>query len=212
MMKNICLPILTVLFATLSLSAQYSVSGVSKREDQVPIFNSKVFISNAGGTMLDSVLTNEQGEYFFDDLPSGEYALSATKFDEPLNGITAYDIHLTTLHITGLVPLNSVNKIIAADVNHSGALTAYDLVEYNNILMGLPPSNPNSFLGWYFFDENYVFNNPVNPWATDFPTDFPTDGNNPTLLTVQITDSNIENVNFIGFKIGDLDLDNDPTN
>lgn len=211
-MKNLCLPILTVLFTTLSLSAQYSVSGVSKREDQVPIFNTKVFISNTGGTMLDSVLTNEQGEYFFDDLPSGEYALSATKFDEPLNGITAYDIFLTTMHITGLIPLNSVNKIIAADVNHSGALTAYDLVEYNNLLMGLPPSNSNSFLGWYFFDENYVFNNPANPWATDFPTDFPTGGNNPSLLTVQITDSNIENVNFIGFKIGDLDLDNDPTN
>lgn len=93
-------------------------------------------------------------------------------------------------------------KIIAAYVNHSGALTPYDLVEYNNLLMGLPPSNPNSFLGWYFFDVNYVFDNPANPWATDFPTGFPTGGNNPSLLTVQIIDANIETSILFVLKLG----------
>ncbi len=46
--------------------------------------------------------------------------ITPNKDDNPLNGVTTYDLVLMSRHILGLEPLNSPYKMIAADVNKSG--------------------------------------------------------------------------------------------
>jgi hypothetical protein len=71
--------------------------------------------------------------------PGGEFVpLAATftiapeKDDNPLNGVTTYDLVLISKHILGLEPLDSPYKMIAADANKSGSITTFDIVEFGN--------------------------------------------------------------------------------
>lgn len=90
------------------------------------------------------------------------------KNDNPLNGVSTFDLVLISKHILGLEPLNSPYKIIAADVNQSKSVTTFDIVEIRKLILGIYQSFPNS-ASWRFVRENYVFPNPANPFAKPFP-------------------------------------------
>jgi Cohesin domain len=112
-----------------------------------------------------------------------------------LNGVTTFDLVLITKHILYIVPdpLDTPYKLIAADANNSGSVTTFDLVEIRKLILGIYTSFPNN-TSWRFVDKDFVFPNPGNPWATVFPES----------KTIHLG----QPANFVGVKIGDVNLSN----
>ncbi len=111
------------------------------------------------------------------------------KTDNPLNGVTTFDLVLISKHILGVEPFNSPYKMISADANKSGSITTFDVVELRKLILGI-----NSFLAnndsWRFVDSSFVFPNPQNPFQTAFSE------------TIKFISP--KPYNFIGMKIGDV--------
>jgi hypothetical protein len=120
------------------------------------------------------------------------YTVTPEKNDDPMNGVSTFDLVLIQKHILGIDYLNTPYKIIAADVNHSNSVTTLDMVELRKIILQVYTEFPNN-TSWRFVDASYVFADPANPFATVFPE------------IVSINNlSEDEQANFVGVKIGDV--------
>jgi hypothetical protein len=142
-----------------------------------------------------SDLTDNAGNFIFANvLPVGaDYVLAPEKDDNPLNGVTTYDLVLISKHILGLEPFDSPYKMIAADANKSGSITTFDIVEFRKLILGIYSEMPNN-TSWRFVDQAYAFPNQLNPFQEAFPE---------TKSVVDMQMANL-NDNFVGVKIGDV--------
>ena len=90
--------------------------------------------------------------------------------------------------------MNSPEKLIAADINKDGKVTASDLVELRKLILGMNAKLANND-SWTFVPKSYAYPDATNPW------------NAPRSITVTDVASNVKDVNFTGIKIGDVNLD-----
>lgn len=129
------------------------------------------------------------------------YKIKPIRNDNPLNGVNVSDVSVLARHLTGAQKLNSPYKIIAADVNKSGAVNSADLVVLRRVILGLDPAFPNN-TSWRFVNRLHMFPNPQNPFSPAFPED------------VSILDAQEDSLKsrFIGIKIGDLNGTVQPNN
>lgn len=138
--------------------------------------------------------TNGGGIYEFLDLaPNASYVVTPKKNTGPLNGVTTFDLVLMSRHVLAIAPLTSPYKIIAADVNHNGAVTTADIVELRKLILNIYDELPQN-TSWRFVDAAYTFPNPGHPFAPPFPE----------VKTITSLNQDILDANFIGVKIGDL--------
>lgn len=121
--------------------------------------------------------------------PSLEVKIVPEKDDDPLNGVTTYDLTLISQHILGSMPINSPYKLIGADANRSGSVTTFDIVDLRRLILGIYTELPNN-TSWRFVDSLFVFPNPINPFQSGFPENRPVEAPSPH--------------NFVAVKIGDL--------
>ena len=141
-----------------------------------------------------STMTGTDGTYEFTGLDAGlDYTVTPLKDDNPLNGVSTFDLVLISRHILGIQPLDSPYKRIAADVNHSGSITTFDLVELRKMILYINLEFPNN-TSWRFVDKSFVFPNPENPWATVFPE----------VININDLSTALANVDFTAIKIGDV--------
>ncbi|MFN0034084.1 MAG: T9SS type A sorting domain-containing protein, partial [Saprospiraceae bacterium] len=121
------------------------------------------------------------------------FTIAPEKDDNPLNGVTTYDLVLISKHILGIEPLNSPYKMIGADANKSGSITTFDIVEIRKLILGIYTELPNN-TSWRFVDKGFAFPNVNNPFQTAFPE------------TVSIASASVNQMdkNFAGIKIGDV--------
>ncbi|MBK7936420.1 MAG: T9SS type A sorting domain-containing protein [Lewinellaceae bacterium] len=147
------------------------------------------------GTVNQFQMTDDQGAFSFpSSVPSNaNYTVTPTKDDNPLNGVSTYDLVLISKHILGLEPLNSPYKMIAADANKSNSITTFDIVEIRKLILGIYNELPNN-TSWRFVDQDFAFPQPNNPFATTFPETKSVAG----VTTDQLADD------FVGVKIGDV--------
>lgn len=124
----------------------------------------------------------------------------AFKNTNPLNGVTTADVALISQHILGITPFDSPYKIIAADANQDGKVTMMDIIFLRKLILGLIDELPNG-KSWRFIPKNYVFQHPANPFYPGVPYQIITPNTMPA--------SNI--FEFIGVKIGDVNLSADPS-
>ena len=139
-------------------------------------------------------MTNINGEYDFAAVPTqGNYTVTPSKDNDPLNGVSTFDLVLINKHILGLEPLNTPFKMIAADANNSRSITTFDIVELRKLILGIYTELPNN-TSWRFVDKSYNFPNAANPFETLFPE------------TKQIADmqANMDAENFVSVKTGDV--------
>ena len=148
-------------------------------------------VVNLSGAMLD--LTDANGFYQFSVPPASTFTIAPEKDDNPLNGVTTYDLVLISKHILGLEPLNTPYKMIAADANKSGSITTFDIVEIRKLVLGIYTELPNN-TSWRFVDKAYSFPTPSNPFQTVFPE---------SISMVDIM-TNQMSQDFVGVKIGDV--------
>ena len=175
------------------------ISGQVFREDNVPVEQVMIDISNSG---LASKMVDDAGYYAFDDVPlGGDYSIVPTKSINPVNGVTTLDIVHLNLHVLGHTLLDSPYKIIAADLNNSQSLSALDIIAMQRIILGLDTIFVNS-PSWRFVDASYAFNDPTNPLGENYPQ----------VRNINNFDGDQMNVNFVAVKMGDLNMSAAPDN
>ncbi len=140
-------------------------------------------------------MTDNAGAFKFNNaVPMfANYTLTPMKDDNPLNGVSTYDLVLISRHILGLSPLATPYQMIAADANRSGSITTYDIVELRKLILGIYTELPNS-TSWRFVDKAYVFPNPNNPFQAIFPE-------NKTVAEVHASSMADD---FVALKVGDV--------
>lgn len=74
------------------------------------------------------------------------------KDNDPLNGVSTFDLVLINRHILGIEPLDGF-KMLAGDVNMSGSITTFDIVELRKLILGIDTDLPNSN-SWRFIDKD----------------------------------------------------------
>jgi len=116
---------------------------------------------------------------------------------QPANGVSVGDLMKINCHILGLQPFPSPFALFAADVNRSGSITTFDIVELRKLMLGVYQKLPNNEV-WHFEPEYYKFPNPANPFGT-------ASGNTLTLTEFRSYDG--DTIGVFGIKIGDLDGD-----
>jgi hypothetical protein len=140
-------------------------------------------------------LSDASGHYeVMNNIPlDATFVIAPEKTDNPLNGVTTYDLVLISQHILGIQPLDSPYKMIAADANKSGSITTFDIVELRKLILGIYSELPDNN-SWRFVDGDFVFPNPLNPFVTAFPES----------ISVANALSNMMQENFMGVKVGDV--------
>ena len=110
------------------------------------------------GQASNSDVTGNDGDYAFNNLTNGfDYTVAPSRDEDPLNGVTTYDLVLIKQHILTTNPLNTSYKRIAADVNQSGTITTFDIVQLRQLILLMIDELPNSN-SWRFVDADHVFN------------------------------------------------------
>jgi subtilisin-like proprotein convertase family protein len=170
-----------------------AISGAIANEDTESVENVTVSISGNAPGIMPTVYTNNAGLYNSGNLPLDyNYSVTPSLNLEPLNGVSTYDLVLISKHILGTQLLNSPYKMIAADVNKSGTITTFDMVELRKLILFITTNFQNN-TSWRFVEADYVFPNASNPFASIFPE--VTNFNGLTAGAI---------ANYVGVKIGDV--------
>ncbi|MEO1628716.1 MAG: dockerin type I domain-containing protein, partial [Bacteroidota bacterium] len=147
-------------------------------------------------------LTNSSGNYLISFLdPNQDYTVAPSKDINYTNGVSVFDIVMIQRHINAIELLDSPYKLIAADVNNSGSITAFDLLIIQQLVLGLISDFPNVD-SWRFVEAAYAFPDPTNPFSSPFPE---------SIDFINLAASSFGN-DFIGVKMGDVTESADPMN
>lgn len=142
----------------------------------------------------------EAGEYLVDDLNTCDHFQVQPEKDYNCgNGLSTFDLVLITRHILQSSLLDSPYKIIAADANNSGTVSAVDLIELRKVILTLQDTFTSN-TSWRFVPNDYVFMDPIDPLAEDFPE----------LLEIHSLSEDTQ-IDFVGIKIGDVNGSANPT-
>ncbi|MEZ4963255.1 MAG: hypothetical protein R2830_25765 [Saprospiraceae bacterium] len=174
-------------------------------DDDGLVVNGRVFTKNqeamAGvevqlidGLNIVSGLTESHGQFNFNNLTLGMSCfLQPYKNDDLLNGVTTYDLLLITKHILGIQPFTSPYQYIAADINRTGTITTFDVVNLRKAILHINNEFPGN-TSWRFIRAGYTFPNPSDPFLQLLPE------------TIWLADLIYDAVaqNFVGIKVGDI--------
>ena len=148
---------------------------------------------NVTGSGLDEAINTTIDGYYEFELPiENNYVITPNRNDNPLNGISTMDLIMISRHVLGIETLDSPYRLIAADVNNNGEITAFDMVELRRLLLMIDSEFANN-TSWRFVAADYIFADPTNPFASTFPSS----QNINDLVTDMVGD-------FIGIKTGDV--------
>ncbi|MEO1628264.1 MAG: T9SS type A sorting domain-containing protein, partial [Bacteroidota bacterium] len=121
--------------------------------------------SDDGDCELDFV-TPADGTFLYNCSVQGAVKARLVKEDAWLNGVSIRDVYLLSRHILEIEPLNDWN-LLAADVNNSGSVTAYDMVLIRQLVLfviqELPignGDNGNDATPWRFVPEKIAADHP----------------------------------------------------
>ncbi len=78
---------------------------------------------------------------FFEMIPS--------KTDDPLNGVSTFDLVQINKQILGITPFTEPWQFIAGDANNSGTISTFDIVELRKLILGVYDTLPNA-PSWVF--------------------------------------------------------------
>lgn len=168
------------------------IQGYIGTENDEAVANVQVDLT---GTIEASYTTNGSGTYLFPDLSFADsLVVTPSRDDNPLNGVSTFDVVLISRHILGTQLLGSPYRMIAADVNQSGTITILDLIQIRKLILGVTTSFPNA-PSWRFVPSEYQFPIPSNPWQETFPE---------VIVLDDLEEGGVISGNFIGIKIGDV--------
>lgn len=137
--------------------------------------------------------TGSDGKFSFSNMPlGGKYLVTPEKNDDPLNGVSTLDLIMIQRHILGIEKLATPYKLIAADINKDGKITAGDLTELRKLILGTTDAFSNN-KSWRFVDKAYRFADATSAQGEAFPEIYSINNLNTNMVT-----------DFIAIKTGDI--------
>ena len=122
-----------------------------------------------------------------------QYTLQPQRNDNPLNGVSTFDLVLISKHILNIEPLGSPYKMIAADANKSNSITNFDIITIRKLILGIDSTFGNN-QSWRFVPADYVFPNVFNPFQAQFPEK----------KDLDLQTQSVQGLEMIGIKTGDV--------
>ena len=169
-----------------------NISGVITNEMGERVEEVEVSINHPA---VPTAMTNIKGEFSLKDVPVGnDYTILPTRDFDILNGISTFDLVLISRHILDIGLIESPYRLIAADVNRSGTITAYDIVQLRRLILRLSTEFPNN-TSWRFIRTDFEFEHPSEPNKHYFPEVY-------NINDLPKTDMQIEG--FVAVKVGDV--------
>jgi hypothetical protein len=168
-----------------------SVAGSIGREDGTAVPATTLLYNSATGRTDSTTGTS----YAFNNLlANSNIRVKPTRPNTDwTSGVTMLDVSMLSRHLLDINALTSPYSIISADVNADGEVDATDMLLMQRLILRLIPAMPNNN-SWRFILKDYVFRNPTNPFASDFPE----------ILVIPNLASALTNGNFVAIKVGDL--------
>ncbi len=146
-----------------------------------------------------SYVTAAAGNYIFVKPIGTTFEVKPEKNDDYKNGISTFDLLKMSRHILGVEKLDSPYKLIAADVNHNGAVTTSDLVELRKLILNINDKFAQN-TSWRFVKSDFQFPDPSAPLKSNFPE----------TAMYNVFDGNKQS-DFVAVKIGDVNGSANPT-
>ncbi len=176
--------------------------------EEAPFANLSGVISNEDNEAVESVTVNlegnvpggfyqyqtaDDGAYAFTGLPlNSNYTIDPSLNENPLNGVSSFDLILIKKHLLNIQALDSPYKMIAADINNSGSISTFDLLQLRKLILYIDTEFQDNE-SWRFVEADFVFPDASNPFLATFPEVSNING----LLENEEHD-------FIAIKIGDV--------
>ena len=110
-------------------------------------------ITNTEGRYItgNCVYPSYDGNGLLSILPDKDY------LNDPLNGVSTYDLFLIKEHVLGIMPFVNPFQFIAADANNSGSVTTFDISIIRSLILGMPnaslPAGSWRYIPDYCFDD-----------------------------------------------------------
>lgn len=140
-------------------------------------------------------MTNTDGEFNLIDVPVGnDYTILPTRNFDQMNGISTFDLVLISRHILGIETISSPYRLIAADVNKSGSISAYDIVQLRQLILRIKDEFPDNN-AWRFVRMDHEFDNPSQANSEYFPEVY-------NINDLPKVDMDIQG--FVAIKVGDV--------
>ena len=177
-----------------------AVGGLIKTVDDEEMEEVMVDLMHLGVKEKD-MMTDQVGGFMFDGLTMMDpYAVVPHKNVDHLNGVSTADLVMIQRHLLGMSPFNDAYQYIAADANNSQSVSAADISEIRKLILGINADYPKN-TSWRFIDANQTFEEVSNPWL------------DPLRESIQHDplDKDMMDDNFVGVKIGDVNMDADPS-
>jgi len=169
-----------------------SISGEIVDQKGRPIEAVEVNVESTDANL--SILSNGNGGFEF-SMPNGaNYTVKPYKNNDPLNGVSTFDLVLISQHILGINQFDTPYKYIAADVNQSGTVTAFDLVQLRQLILNILQDFPNN-TSWRFLDMAHEFESMETAMQL---------ANQDEEQTIRNLSSDRLGTDFLGVKIGDI--------
>jgi len=141
--------------------------------------------------------TNHDGYYQMQgNQENGDYRITGSKEDSYSKGVSTLDLVIIQKHLLGILPLDSPYKLLAADADNNDAVSANDLFQLRQLILGVQEELTNSE-AWSFVNEDYIFANPDNPW-------YQGDEDAMYGIVLRNLDTDEMHNDFIAVKIGDV--------
>jgi len=185
----------------------YTIAGQVNNYTQAPIAGVTITanITEADGSTSEiQTVTDEQGNYLFEDVPAGaQVLLQPSRTDAQLTGMnTSRDLYAMQAYLEGkLSPLiTSPMQMAAGDVNCDGLINVDDMRLIQEVMVGLTSDFP-ACQPWFFVPESEMAS--FSMGRTYYP-DYPF----PKSAVIDALSANTT-VNFMGGQTGDLVLEGD---
>ncbi|MEM1120859.1 MAG: hypothetical protein AAGJ18_10455, partial [Bacteroidota bacterium] len=169
-----------------------SVAGAIMDQKGSPIEEVKIAVESIEANL--SIMSDDNGNFEFTMPEGAEYTIRPIKNDDPLNGVSTYDLVLISQHILGINEFDTPYKYLAADVNKSGSVTAFDIVQIRQLILNIVPEFHNN-MSWRFVDMDHDFSS--NEAAMQLESTHEE-------KTIRHLSGDRLGTDFLGVKIGDI--------
>lgn len=169
----------------------FNISGMIMSDHGLEIRSATAFVNDQtyGGSNNGS-----DGYFFFNQLPRDSvYLISVENDRDPRGGINILDLVIIKRHILEQGQIKSPYRLIAADVNKDGQITTLDMVQIRALLLNILESFPNA-PSWQFIPSSFEFQDWNRPFLDPIPQ----------YESVHLSNSSVNNANFIGLKTADV--------
>lgn len=172
-----------------AIASLLALGGNVKTEDAEPVQDVQVELRATTG-LPSQMITGNDGRYAFEGLYFNKnYQVVPKRSGDWMNGVSTLDLVIIQQHVMGVKPLNSMYKLIAADIDHSQEVNVVDLVELRKLILGIYDKLPAN-ASWRFADKTSIDNR--YPFAI-----------REILEMKGLLQSGL-NHDFVGIKIGDV--------